>query len=56
MDWKGMRGKRISVYFDDGVKITRHDGICTNIDSDLICLDNTEIIPMRRIIRIGVQP
>lgn len=51
----GWVGKRISVYFDDGTKVTRHDGLCTDNSSTEIELDNRELIPKSRIIRVEVS-
>ena len=53
MERKGLDiGQRISVYFDDGVRVTRKDGILTSKDDDFITLDYKESINRDRIIRI----
>lgn len=51
----GWIGKRISVFFDDGEKVTRKIGLCTNYTSDEIELDNKDIIIKSRVIRIEVE-
>lgn len=48
-------GQRISVYFDDGVRVTRKDGVLTSQDNNFITLDYKESINKDRIIRIEVQ-
>ena len=55
MERNGWEGKKISVYFDDGDKVTRHDGVCTNNNDVEIELDDRELIPKSRIVRVEVQ-
>lgn len=54
MERTGWIGKRICVYFDDGIKITRHEGICTANSDVEIELDSKEIILKSRVVRIEV--
>ena len=51
---EGLERKRISVFFDDGARIVRHDGLCTKETIDSVWLDNKELIPKNRIIRVEV--
>lgn len=55
MAGNGLVGKRISVFFNDGIKITRHDGVCTANSDIEIELNSKEIISKRNVIRIEVQ-
>lgn len=51
----GWIGKKVSVLFDDGTKISRKIGILENVDNFFLVLklDNTrEAIPIQRIIRV----
>lgn len=50
-----MIGKRISVYFDDGEKIARKQGVCTSSDDDFLILDYKNGISKNKIIRIEVE-
>ena len=52
MERNGLVGKRISIYFDDGQRITRHDGICTDNTPTEIYLDGREMILKSRIVRV----
>ena len=52
MERTGLIGKKVSVYFNDGVRVTRHDGVCTCNNEIEIILDYVELIPKRRIIRV----
>lgn len=50
-----LKGKEVSVYFDDGSTITRKDGIVIEItEATLIFKEHgqTQIIPFSRIIRV----
>jgi len=55
MEGNGWTGRKISVFFDDGVKVTRHDGVCTANSDTEIELDDKELILKSRIIRVEVQ-
>ena len=50
-----MLGKRIKIYFDDGQKISWREGIVTLHDEFLIILDNKQLIPKGRIVRMEVE-
>ena len=54
MERNGLEGKRVSVYFNDGERVVRKDGICTENSPDSIILDNKTMIPKLRIIRAEV--
>lgn len=51
-----LKGKKVSIYFDDGTRIGRKDGIFIEISDNSISFKATsghiEIIPFSRVIRI----
>ena len=54
MERQGLAGKKINVYFDDGCRVTRKDGVVSSEDAYSISLNNKEIIPRSRIVRIEI--
>ena len=54
MAGNGLYGKKLSVFFDDGEKITRKQGICTENADDFLILDNRDAISKTKIIRVEV--
>lgn len=49
-----LEGKKVSVYFDDGSRVTRKDGVLSSEDDYSITLDDKEVISRNRIIRMVV--
>jgi len=51
-----LRDKQVSIYFDDGARVGRKDGIVIDISDSSITFKtksgNLEIIPLSRVIRI----
>ncbi len=47
-------GNQIKVYYNDGNKISRKDGRCTQIDDYKVELNESLLIPFGRIIRIEI--
>ena len=60
MENSGLKGKNVSIFFDDLSigKVGRKDAVLVDIDADKIVLNANgflEIIPLSRIIRIAEQ-
>lgn len=49
-----MKGKKVKVFFDDGEKIAWREGIATSQDDFSIVLDDKDLIPLSRVIRMEV--
>ena len=49
-----MKGKKVKVFFDDGEKIAWREGIVTSQDDFSIILDDKDLIPLSRVIRMEV--
>lgn len=50
----GMDGRRVVVFYDDGDKVSRREGLCSaNTDTEIL-LDNRILIPKSRIVRVEV--
>jgi sRNA-binding regulator protein Hfq len=49
-----MKGKKIKVFFDDGEKIAWREGILTSKDDFSVVLDDKNVIPISRVIRMEV--
>lgn len=51
---EGLEGKKVIVYYDDLGKVSRKDGILTNITDSEYILNNKMIIPKTRVIRVEI--
>ena len=49
-----MKGKKVKVFFDDGEKIAWREGIVTSHDDFSVVLDDRDVIPISRVIRMEV--
>lgn len=55
MEGRILEGKKIIIFYNDGDRISRKDGICTTDSLTYICLDNWLFIPHKQIIRLEVK-
>lgn len=51
---EGQEGRKLAVFYDDGEKISRKDGVCTKEDDVFFILDRKILIPKHRVIRVEV--
>jgi sRNA-binding regulator protein Hfq len=50
-----MKGKSAKVFFDDGEKIAWREGVVTSYDDFSIVLDDRDMIPLSRVVRVEVR-
>ncbi len=59
MSTEALIGKQVSIYFDDGDRVTRKDGQCTEILTNAIIIQDVkgwyQLIPFNRVIRVIEQ-
>ena len=51
----GLAGRKVIIFYDDLGKVSRKDGVLTNISETDYTLDNRLIIPKGRVIRVEVK-
>lgn len=52
---EGMVGKKVVIFYDDLGKVSRKDGVLSNISETDYTLDSRMIIPKHRVVRVEVQ-
>ena len=52
---EGLKGKRVSLFYDDLGNVSRKDGILTSVNFSEYEIDNRLIIPKSRVIRLEIK-